>query len=121
MSKRDWAARLLGTASLGASWAACLWLRSDMPTTPNEPTVLQALLVLASFVLTLVGLLLILHGAWILRWPGPRQPVRGALPRTARPKPGSLSAMSLADDRAARADALTRRAIMSSVERRPRR
>lgn len=117
MTGRDWVARLLGVASLGASWGICLWLRADMPTTPNEPTALQALLVLSSFVLTSIGLLLILHGSWLLRWPGPRQRVRGALPRTTRPRPGSLSAISLADDRAARVDALTRRSIMARMER----
>ncbi|WP_404712741.1 hypothetical protein [Sphingomonas sp. MMS24-J13] len=114
MSGRDLIARAIGGMCVAASWGVCLWLRAIMPEPPQGATLLQVGLVLASFVLSLIGLLLILNGAKLLRWPAPSQPVHGA--RT--PKPGSLSALSLADDRAARVDALTRRAIVSRMERR---
>ncbi len=55
MTLRDLAARLLGAACLGASWGACLWLRDLMNDPPREPTLLQAALGVASFVLTLAG------------------------------------------------------------------
>jgi len=111
MTGRDLAARLLGVATLGASWSVCLWLRALMPEAPAEPTLLQAVLVLASFALTLAGLLLMLKGERLLRSPGP--PHRSAQGR----RPDSLSALSLIDDRAARADMLTRRALRNGRER----
>jgi hypothetical protein len=115
MTKADFSARLLGIATLGASWGVCLWLRELMPETPNEPTALQAVLVLASFALTLAGLLLILKGGKMLHWPGPaRRDVRTY-------RPDTLSALSLIDERAARADALTRRALRASLEKKTRR
>lgn len=113
MTMRNLAARGLGAACFAASWGICLWLRAVMAGPPQEPTLLQAALVLTSFVLSLVGLLLMLNGARMLRWPGPSQPVRD----TRTPEPGSISALSLADERAARVDALTRRAIAARAGR----
>lgn len=113
MTMRDLAARILGAVCFAASWGICLWLRTVMAGPPQEPTLLQVALVLASFVLSLVGLLLVLNGAKMLRWPGPSQAVRDAT----LAKRGALPALSPADDRAARVDALTRRAIVSRVGR----
>jgi hypothetical protein len=105
MSGRDWAARLLGAACLGASWGSCLWLRTLMAGEPHDPTIGEAALVLASFLLTLTGLLLLLNGARMLRWPGPLPIERGGA------DPDALASVSLRDERAARADGLTRRAM----------
>ena len=113
MSRRDLCARSTGAASLAASWGVCLWLRSLMLRPGNEPSLLQAGLVLASFVLTLVGLLLLLNGARMLRSPGPARKQAALPPRTitGATAPDPLAKVSLADDRAARVDGLTRRAI----------
>lgn len=75
MTCRDLAARMLGAVTLATSWAICLWLRTVMLRPGNQPGLLEAALVLASFVLTLVGLLLLLNGARMLRHPGPAQPL----------------------------------------------
>src|SRR4051812_31858959 len=56
MTCRDLAARMLGAVTLATSWAICLWLRTVMLRPGNQPGLLEAALVLASFVLTLVGL-----------------------------------------------------------------
>lgn len=110
MTRRDVAARTIGAASLAASWGTCLWLRALMGEPPREPTLLQAALVLASFVLSLVGLLLVLNGARMLRSPGAARKEGGA-PVAPVSNPDPLAKMSLADDGAGRADGLTRRAM----------
>ncbi len=118
MKARDLAARLAGVACLGASWGTCLWLRAKMLGPPHDPTLIEAVLVLASFVLTAVGLLLVLNGARMLQWPGPAR-ADDAVPPVIR-RPDSLAALSLIDERAGRADALTRRAIRTEAERKGR-
>ena len=116
MKARDLAARLAGIACLGASWGACLWLRAEMAGPPHDPTLIEAGLVLASFVLTAAGLLLVLNGARMLQSPGPARR-DDAVPSPAITRPDALSALSLIDDRAARVDALTRRVIRAGAER----
>ena len=105
MTRRDLLARLTGGVSLGASWGVCLWLRALMTDGPDEPGLLQAALVLASFVLTLVGLVLLLGGEKVVKSPGPASNVRFD------GEPDPLARLSLADERAARADLLTRRVL----------
>jgi hypothetical protein len=119
MKARDLMARLAGVACLGASWGACLWLRAKMLGPPHDPTLIEAGLVLASFVLTAIGLLLVLNGARMLQWPGPAR-TDDAAPPPAIARPDALAALSLIDERAGRVDALTRRAIRTGAERKGR-
>ncbi|WP_420138138.1 hypothetical protein [Sphingomonas sp.] len=55
-------ARLAGAALIAAGWGSSLWLRALMPGRPEQPTPLECTLVVASFVLTLGGALLVLNG-----------------------------------------------------------
>lgn len=120
MNTRHMLARLAGVATLGASWGVCLWLRALMADAPNEPTLLQAGLVLASFVLTALGLVLILKGGRILPGPMPAQKAQRAHRRSGMARPDTLAALSLIDERAGRADGLTRRALRARRENKKR-
>ncbi|HMI18901.1 MAG TPA: hypothetical protein VK533_05100 [Sphingomonas sp.] len=114
MTRRDLAMRLAGVATIGAAWGACLWLRGSMLGPPHDPTMLEFLLVLASFVLTLVGGLLILNGEKLI---GPRPP-RDVTPFPERTNHWDRqSAGPLADDRAMLADILARRATRPKTRR----
>ncbi|WP_420141560.1 hypothetical protein [Sphingomonas sp.] len=63
MTWRDIRIRAAGLAAIGAGVGACLWLRALMAAPPHEPTVLEFALVLASFVFSLGGLMMLLDGA----------------------------------------------------------
>lgn len=62
MTARHVMVRLAGGALIVAGFGASLWLRSIMPDAPQDPTLLEFTLVLASFVLTLSGAVLALKG-----------------------------------------------------------
>jgi hypothetical protein len=66
MTARNIIARLGGLISIGAGCGTSLWLRVIMPGAPQEPTLLQFTLVIASFVLTLGGILFVLNGDTLL-------------------------------------------------------
>jgi hypothetical protein len=114
MTRRDLSMRLAGVVTIGAAWVACLWLRTSMLGPPHDPTLLEFALVLASFVLTLVGGLLVLNGEKMI---GPRSP-RDVTPFPERTNHWDRqSAGPLADDRAMLADILARRATRSRTRR----
>ncbi len=109
MTTRDLAPRLAGVAVLGAAWGACLWLRELMPQAPRDPTLLQLMLLLASFALTSLGLLLLFKGEHLF---GPRRSGHGprGLPTARRRlKNGPRSIDGFADDRTVLADMLVER------------
>ena len=115
MTRRDLAMRLAGVPTLGAAWGACLWLRASMLGAPHDPTLLEFALVLASFVLTLVGGLLILNGEKLI---GPRAPKSGGTPFPERTNHWDRQSVGpLADDRAMLADILARRATRPKTRR----
>ena len=62
MTARNITMRLGGLAAIAAGCGATLWLRAIMPNAPQDPTLLQAGLVVASFVLTLGGIVCLLNG-----------------------------------------------------------
>lgn len=114
MTRRDLAMRLAGVATIAAAWGSCLWLRSSMLGPAHDPTLLEFALVLASFVLTLIGALLVLNGEKLI---GPRRP-RDVTPFPERPNHWDRqSAGPLADDRAMLADILARRATRPKTRR----
>ncbi|WP_116091612.1 hypothetical protein [Sphingomonas crusticola] len=80
MTRRDLLARSTGVGVLIAGWASCLWLRALVPEGRHDPTLVELALVVAGFVLTLAGTLLILHGEKLLRGAGPARGRRD-LPR----------------------------------------
>jgi hypothetical protein len=62
MTRPDLVARLVGACLIAAGWGSSLWLRALVPGRPEQPTLLECTLVVASFVLTLGGALLVLNG-----------------------------------------------------------
>ncbi len=109
MTRRDCLVRLVGVATIGAGWGTSLWLRASMLGTPHDPTLLEFALVLASFVLTLVGALLVLNGQKLV---GPRAPANTAKPFRDRTSHWDRQSVGpLADDRAMLADIVARRAV----------
>lgn len=107
MTQRDLTMRLAGVVTIGVAWGSCLWLRSSMLGPPHNPTLLEFALVLASFVLTSIGALLILNGEKLI---GPRPPM-DVTPFPERPNHWDRQSTGpLADDRAMLADILARRA-----------
>ncbi len=109
MTMRDLSIRLAGVGTIGAGWGACQWLRALMLGPPHDPSALEFLLVLLSFVLTLAGALLVLNGEKLLR----RRPSDAG---SVTPFPDRSSRWDrqpsgpFADDRAMLADVLARRA-----------
>ena len=59
---RDLAVRAGGLVVIAGSVGACLWARALMLGAPHEPTLGEAALVLASFVLSITGLVMVLMG-----------------------------------------------------------
>jgi hypothetical protein len=106
MTRRDILARGAGVVAMAAGGGACLWLRALMQGPPHEPSLLEAALVLASFLLTLGGVLLLLNGeSWVHDGHVRRRPGRDLSARRYR-----VHALDHADDRARLADVLARRA-----------
>lgn len=100
MTVRGGLIRLSGLIAIGGGCGASLWLRALMLGPPHEPTLLEFVLILASFVLALGGAVMLLSG-----------------PKLFDPKPESFAnhwhdqnVGPLADDRTMLADVLARRA-----------
>ena len=108
MTARNVLVRLGGVTSIGAGCGASLWLRAIMPSAPQDPTLLQFALVIASFILALGGVLFVLNGDRLLaRRPGgerPRDQPDGAV------SPDRASGERYVDDRHILAHLLARRA-----------
>jgi hypothetical protein len=79
---RDRKVRLIGLGMVALGLGACLWLRELMTPLAAEPTLLEAGLVLASFVLSLGGLAAILNGERLF---DPPHPPEGRRDRRHRP------------------------------------
>jgi hypothetical protein len=102
MNRDDLTIRVSGMLTMGAGWGACFWLRALTGGPPHDPTLLEFGLVLASFVLTLGGLVALLGGSRLVTNSPHEQPYR-----TGR---GHRSVdLRRADERAMIADVLTRR------------
>jgi hypothetical protein len=104
MTARNLYIRFGGVAAIAVGIAACLWLRSLSTGQAHEPTPLEFLLVLASFVFPLGGLIALLNGERLMNPPARHGPeVRSRWWERS-------SYVWPVDDRARLADMLARRA-----------
>ena len=100
MTRRDCLIRLGGLAAIATGGGASLWLRTLMLGPPHDPTLLEFLLILASFAFALGGAVLLLNGAKLFGTTSDH-PANHWHDQTIGP---------LADDRARLADMLARKA-----------
>ena len=100
MTRRDCLIRLSGLAAIGAGGGVSLWLRALMLGPPHDPTLLEFVLILASFAFALGGAVLLLNGAKLF----------GARHIPAANHWHDQTIGPLGDDRAMLADVLARKA-----------